>query len=279
MDQVERPFEALRFPVSGGIPERLGISVKPPGISLLLPGNRTLLAVSLAGRERLQVARPGKDPVPFVESEEETAGPLTQVGETEVAFLAGSGPERQIAIASIADGRIRRRLSSTRGISVDNMAAAPDGKTIYYVAAGNAWSIPAGESGGQPHKVAAGFAIAVSPDGRELILLHNEQAGAKLTRLTLATGVEVAVPYSSDLRLSGISTGAVGRDGRILIDICPVESWFCPPAILDPTSGKVTRVPPPVEGDYSSISWTPDGRVFAAAEAMRATLWRFRLEK
>jgi hypothetical protein len=57
------------------------------------------------------VIAPGKEPVPFVETQEETAAPMATLGPDKVVFLAGSPPNRRIAVASIASGQIIQRLT------------------------------------------------------------------------------------------------------------------------------------------------------------------------
>jgi hypothetical protein len=280
VDQEERPFEALRFPVSGGVPEHLAsFSSREDwrADALLLPGDRVLSGDSLAGRDRLMVSRPGKDPVPFVESEEETAPPFARVGESEVALMAGSGADRLIAIASLADGRIKRRLANTRGIQVASLAASPDGATLYCKArSGTLWAIPSAE--GEPRQLAAADAVAIDPLGKEAILFRHEQTGPRFSRLPLAGGPEIAIPYAGGLPIWSLHGGAVSQDGRVLIEASPVDSWFSLPAVLDSHSGKVTRIPVTFGGDFHAIQWTGDGRVFALASALHNSLWRFQPE-
>jgi hypothetical protein len=223
------------------------------------------------------VSRPGKDPVPFVESEEETALPIARVGESEVALLAGSGMDRLVVIASLADGRIKRRLANTRGLPVSALSASPDGGTLYYMTTpGALWAIPT--AGGEPRQLATCAAAAIDPAGKEAILFRHGQTGPRFSRLPLAGGPEVAIPYAGGLPVWALFSGGANRDGRVLLQVCPVNSWFCPSAVLDSHTGKVTRIPVDYGGDFSAIQWTGDGRVFALALSLRTSLWRFQLE-
>lgn len=212
-----RPFEAPRFPVSGGVPEHLASFRSGPGLAsaLPLPGDRVLLGDSLAGRNRLMLARPGRDPVPFVESDEETAPPIARVGESQVAFLAGSGADRMIVIAALSDGRIKR---ARRRHIVQGRAVRRSRQRQHLDAAG-----------GEPRRLATADTAAI--------------AGARLSRLPLAGGPEVPIPYARDLPIWSIYGGAAGRDGRVLLEICPVDDWYCPAGVLDSHTGKVTRIP------------------------------------
>jgi len=71
-----------------------------------------------------------------------TASPVTMVGTSEVGFILGSGSTSKLAIASVADGRILRRLERAHASGIQSLAATPDGQTLYCAAAGKIWSIP-----------------------------------------------------------------------------------------------------------------------------------------
>ena len=52
-----------------------------------LPDGRSLQQLAIGGRTRLVVAGVGRDPAALVESNEDTSGPLTLVGTSDVAFM------------------------------------------------------------------------------------------------------------------------------------------------------------------------------------------------
>ena len=277
-DQADRPFDLLRVPIDGGEPEKLTSaklgSLFPDG--LLLPDGRTLFSSELVGRKRVIVTAPAADPIPFVESDEETSGPMTLLNGREVVFLVGSGADRVFAIVSLEDGRIRQRLSVAKGAEIAEISSSPDGKTLYYLVGlpGVLWS--AQVTGGEPHRIASADGIAVDPDGLHLVLLRGEKDAAKLSRLTLADGSEIPIPASSEYSISSLPDRAIGKDGRILVNVALKDSMFASPAILDPKTGAWQRIHVKYDGDVWPLSWTPDGKVFAVGWAMRSTLWRFR---
>ncbi len=278
IDQVDRPGEVLRFAASGGAPERVAISqTYLLGAALPLPDGRVLFPSRAAGRDRLLVAAPGKDPIPLVDTQEETAWPATLVGNREVAFLAGTNPNRIIVVASLADGRIVRRLKGAKGAgSTWSLAASPDGKTLYYVASGTVWAIPSTD--GEPRKICAGDSVAVDLRRQELIVQLNEKEGIRLVRVPVAGGgPEKVIPIGGELRLtpSPLAPNAVGKDGRIAVAVSSTDNWFWQPALLDPETGKLERVLT-YPGDTYSPGWTADGRILSMTQPLRAALWRFR---
>src|SRR4029453_233248 len=103
----------------------------PGSKALPLPNGRVLVNSRTGGRDRLLLLNPGKEMTPFVDTDEETAMPATIVGQTQVAFIIGSKSARTIALASLSDRRITRRLEGSRGAAIDSMVASPDGRTIY----------------------------------------------------------------------------------------------------------------------------------------------------
>jgi len=277
LDQTDRPPEVLRFGGSGGEPERVAISTATPyGAALPLPDGRVLFPAAVAGRTRLLAAATGKEPVPLVDTREETTPPVTLVGQREVALLIGTPPDRSIAIVSLADGRIVRRLKGARGANFQNLAASSDGRTLYYAAGGAIWALPSTD--GEPRKVHAGDGVAVSPQGQDLIIKLSEKDGVRLVRLPASGGQEQPIPYRSQFRLTAnaLAPNAVGRDGRILLEVTSADSWFFSVGVLDPRTGRLDKVPVNYDGDIFMPGWTADGRIAAMGMAMRANLWRFR---
>jgi serine/threonine protein kinase len=279
LDQADRPIEILRFPASGGNPERLAgsESVNFGGVvTLQLPDGRVVLTSVIAGRPRLLAARPGGEAAPFIETKEETSAPACRVGEGEFAFLLGPPSSRVVAVGSIADGRIVRRLSSVPGREVTDLAASPDGKTLYYVDSRSVWAVSA--TGGQPRRIAPGDAVAADPNGRDLIVQLVEKEGIRLVRVTVSGGAEQPIPFQSALRLTPgtLSPDAIGKGGRVLLSVASPDGWFYGAGILDPQSGKVDRIPVNFTGDLIAPGWQSDGLILASGYPVKVTLWRFR---
>jgi hypothetical protein len=231
----------------------------------------------LAGHSRIMRAAAGREPTTLVDTEEDTSGPLTRAGEANVAFMAGPPAERSIAIATIEDGRIVRRLRIPHH-TVESLASAPDGRTLYYGAGGAVWAIPA--EGGEARRIAAGDAAIAAPDGRDLIVKLNEKGGSRLVRIAAAGGDPQPMPFGGGLRLTAtpLSPAAVAKDGRILVQVAAVDSWFWHAAILDPLSGRTTRIPLQYEGDLFFPGWDRQGRVLALGIGLKGSLWRFQPE-
>ncbi len=283
VDQIDQPADLLRFSPASGALERIPLSSVSAlqtvqSIPLPLPDGRVLLTGRIVGRDRVLVMAPGKDPVPFVATDEETTGPLAMVGEDTFVFVAGTIPTRTLALASVADGRITRRLTRVDADGIQGLAGSPDGTTIFYVDSGTVWAVPAGD--GEPRKIRGGNGVAVDPRGRELLISLNEPAGVRLIRMPISGGSEQAVPLPDDLRLSTTPLGgnAIGQDGRIAVRVTPIDTWFWPAAIFDPATGRVQRVPGGNQADMLSPGWATDGRLVTLALSAQGSLWRFRPE-
>jgi len=275
VDQAQRPAEITRFTSSGTVDQRMALpSTYGSGQALPLPDGRILMWG--AGSKRVLLLAPGKDPVPFVDTDEDTSGPMAQVSEKAVAFMAGAGPNRTLVIASLGDGRILRRLKGVSGNDVKTLAASPDGQTVYYVSAGFVWAIPAGD--GTPRKVHAGDGVAVDPQGQSLIVSLNEKTGAQLVRVPIAGGADEPVRVRDETRLvlESFAPNAVGPDGRIAVMLAPKDSWFWPAAVLDPKTGQVERLSTGYDVDMSYPGWTSDGHIVTWSTAFSPSIWRLR---
>jgi sugar lactone lactonase YvrE len=216
----------------------------------------------------------GKDPVPLVNTAEETGSPVTNAGPGEIAFLIGPEPSRTIATATVANGRITRRISFDKG-PITGLAASPDGATLYCVANGKVWAIAV--AGGEPKEIRGGDSVAVSPDGKEL-LVQQAETTVRLVRVPLDGRPEQEIPLTGPLRLFLQSNpGAIGKDGRILTPL-GTSTWYQPPGMLDPATGRLTRIKTDYVTDVHSIAWTPDGQVMALGFDLRSTMWRFQAE-
>ena len=279
LDQLDRPAEVLRFSRAGGVPERIAASPTyvpyMRGGATPLPDGRVLIPTVLAGQERLLVAAPGKGLLPFVDTQEETAVPVAMVGQQAVAFLIGSGPDRAIAIASLPDGRIVRRLKGATGV-VDSLASSPLGETLYFVSSGAVWELPT--SDGAPRKIRAGDGVVVDPRNGDLIVKLNGPGRIRLLRLPTAGGPEREIPFRTrEIGLTPVplSPNAVGQDGRMVLQVFTLDSWFYGVAMLDPESGEVERIPAQYAGDIAVPGWADRGQIVSIGIPLRASVWRF----
>ena len=272
MDQVlERP-EALRFPSGGGRPERLmrDIVLAP----VLQRADGSLLVSSIfAGHTRIAIARPGNDLTPVSETREEAGVSMTNVGESAVAFPLGEQGNRVIAIASLPDGRIVRRLPVPGG-AIDILASSPDGRRIFYVAGQKIWYMPA--EGGEPTRIAEGDGVAAGSE--DLAVTLNASDGIRLSRIPFAGGAPVRVPLagSAVLAETKLNPAAVGPGGRVLVQVTEPHMWFYRMATVDLKSGRLDVIPVDYDGDVWYPGWTPDGKIVATGLQYNFSLWRMK---
>jgi hypothetical protein len=278
LDQIDRPIQLLRFSASGGSPELLAGSENASMygfMTSLLPNGRVLLPSVFAGRSRLLAAKPGGEATSLIETKEETSVPACRVGEGEIAFLLGPPNSAVVPVASIADGRIVGRLSGIPGGEVADLAASPDGKTLYYVASRTVWAIPI--TGGQPRLIGPGDGVAADPNGKDLIVQIYEKESVRLLRVAASGGAEEPIPFRSTLRMAPVTLGpgAIGKDGRVVLSVAMADSWFYGVGILDPRSGNLDKVPLNFTGDLLAPGWQDDGRVLTSGWPLKVSLWRF----
>ena len=146
---------------------------------------------------------------------------------------------------------------------------------MFLTAAGSLWTIAADD--GEPRRIRGADSVAVSPDGRELIIVLNEAAGIRLVRRALPSGEEHDVPIHGDVRLTPwpIAPNAIYRSGQIAVRVTKKDTWFWPAAILDPRTGNVEVLPEASTTDMLTPGWDSKGRVVTVAKVTRSTLWRF----
>jgi len=116
LDQVDRPFQVLRFPASGGTPEVLA-TTESRALDLSAPvefPDGRLLLPTLTSSRSLLIGKPGGNFFPLVDTVEETHLPAVLLPDNQAAFIAGTGSDQTIVIASAGEGRIIRRLSGPR---------------------------------------------------------------------------------------------------------------------------------------------------------------------
>lgn len=279
VDTMDSPAELLRFPATGGVPERLAATSTSLSASpVQFPDGRILLPAYVAGRRRLVVATGGGDVRPFLDLSDPAGPPFTVVGDKWVAFLTGGAQTPPIlALASIAEGTMLRRIEGSRGAAPSSLASSPDGKTLYYIDAGSLFALDL--EGSEPKKLGAGNGIAVDPRG-SLIVQLNERDGVRLQRVPLTGGAGEPIPFQSPLHLTPapLAPTAVGPDGRLVVTVTAKDSWFRGPAILDPANGGVEPVKVVFEGDVLASTWGRDGSLLAMGVSLRTGLWRFRAE-
>jgi hypothetical protein len=88
-------------------------------------------------------------------------------------------------------------------------------------------------------------------------------------------GEEREIPISGNARPAPVETGAIGKDGKLLLGLQGPDSWFLDPFVIDLETGRATKIPIDAPGDNFTMAWTPDGQIMAAVSPVRASLWRF----
>jgi hypothetical protein len=280
VDTMDNSGELLRFPVAGGLPERIastgrGLLMSP----VELPGGGLLLPVQTLGRRRLFVAAGGGQLRPLLDIDEQAMPPAVVVGDRRLAFLSGGrGQPPLVTLASLPEGRVVGRLEATRGTAPQSIAASPDGTTIFYVHSGTLYAIPT--EGGEAKSLgpASGVAVDARPPAPSLVVQLNDVDGVKLFRQPIAGGERQPIPIISALRLHAapLSASAVGPDGRIAVGVISSDADSRGVALLDPATGFLERIPVAFDGDMHYPAWGRDGTLLATGVAIRTSLWRFR---
>ena len=272
LDQWHRASTLLRFSASGGHAEQFAefpARVLNREDLAVLQDGRTVVSQRIGASTRLLALEPGKDPAPLIYTREPTGSPVAEAGPGHVVFLVGAPP--QIGVASVSNGQILRRIPFNHG-EITALAATPDGRTIFCAAGGMVWAIP---QTGEPKELRAGDAIAVDPAGKFLLVEVGETPVIRLIRVPLDGSPEQEIPRGETGRpASALTPNAIGRDGRILTPMGG-STWNWPAGILDPATGRYTRIPLDRDVDYHALAWAPDGRIVALASGAETTLWKF----
>ena len=276
IDQIDRSMDHLRYPVAGGVPERLatGLPSFSAAGALRLPDGRTVYSTLIAGRHRLVIGRPGEELVSFVETQEQARGPFVRLSDREFAFLAGTLEVPVVAIASSETGRIVRRLEGTRGQRVLRLGVSQRESMLYFAADGQIWKIPLTD--GTAQAVTRGGGVVVDPAGRFIVVERNEADGIQLIRRD-ANGIETRIPFPRGVRPTGLSLWPHGlrADGRLLFVSETDTSWFWAPATIDLNTNAVQRIPLNFAGDAEvDAAWDGD-LVTVLARRTESAMWRF----
>jgi eukaryotic-like serine/threonine-protein kinase len=233
VSQVDRPAEVVRISERGGPPEKIASFPQVPDMDMLvaLPDGRVVAPVQVFGRTRLMAIEKGKAPASLINTADETAAPMTAAGPNHIAFVIGPDPHETIAIADTANGRIIGRIAPGKG-AILSLAASPDGAALYFAAGGSVWSVAS--TGGDAHRISAGDGVVADPAGRELVVVRKDSSRILLFRMPVNGGPEQAVPLDSAARVyyMVVSPGTMRGDGRMLLSLNILDSWFNPLALL-----------------------------------------------
>ncbi len=276
VDSVERPRFIIRFPSAGGFPEQIAEPDFHGYAMLPLADGSFLYPLSIGVKQRLVIARLGAQPRPFLQTNEDSVGPMTRMGNGNILFLLGPLESRRIAVASLREGRILQRLSVPAG-GIRSMAASPDGRTLYYASGGAVWSA-ATEGNATPRRLLDGDDVAIDPAGRYLYVKQLSKDPAAMVRLPAGGGPEEPLPFAAGLHLTTdtLSSTCVDARGRIVVEVATPDSFFYRPALLDAARKSPTPIQVTFDGDIWGPVWTPDGRIAAVGARFEGSIWRYR---
>jgi hypothetical protein len=281
---MDRPGEMVSFRPQGtqaggqakSAPTKMGSFAKPswPDMVVVLTDGRGVIPAEVSGGSRLMAVEHGKDPVPLVNTPEETAAPMTAMPGNRIAFVIGPEPHETIAVADASNGRVSARISPGKGI-IQSIAASPDGGTLYFTAAGSVWAI--GSGGGEPRNICPGEWVVSNPGSGALIVGRSESSRINLFEVPVAGGRERAIPLDPASPLFGffVSPGTIRGDGQMLVSLNVADSWFNPLAQLDLKTGRITRLAGDGVSDLHSAAWTSDGGIVASRMGLVSAIWRF----
>jgi hypothetical protein len=270
--------ELVRVSPTGGVPERLATA---PAALVMTPvefeDGRLLVPGLVAGRRQLLVTGAGGDLRPFTGISEPTFGPAAVAGRDTAAFLTGpSGSPPLLAVVSRVDGRVLKKHALPKGAVPASLAAARDGKTLFFPDGGTIWAVDA--ASGEAKPLCPGHGVAGDPQSDDVLVQRNAGSGVQLVKVALATRAETPILAAGPLKLAPapLSGGAVGPDGRILVSAVSPETWLPVPAVLDPTTGALTLVPVRDSGEVLTASWGRGGTILAMALGTSGQFWSFR---
>ncbi len=211
---AESAGDLLRFPTSGGAPERL--AEMPAALAMTpveFPDGRLLVPGVVAGRRQLLVTGAEGELRPFLGSSEAAFPPVALSPSGVVAFLTGaSGAPPQLGIATIADGRLLKRYALPKGTVPAALAASRDGKTFFFADGGTISSLDAAT--GKTKPLCAGHGVAGDPTADEVVVQRDAASGVQLVRVVLATNAETPIPVTGPLKIASGAARAGGRRPR-----------------------------------------------------------------
>jgi len=273
-DSVKRPLTMLQFPPGGGRPDESNQASN--GLMDSLPDGRLVFPLRSAGKAHLVAGPIGSEPRAFLQTSEESNLPLAVSTSGSIAFKLGSAPKQQIAIATVRDGRIVKRLS-LKAAGVRSLALSADGLTLYYAESGSIWSLPLNESS-SAKKIAEGDEVALDAGRRWLYVKQLAKDPPVLLRVPADGGAAVPIPLPGGLRLveNPMPANAVDARGRFVFETSSEDSFYYRATLFDPAAQKSPMVIPlQFEGDIWRPVWTSDGRLAAVGSPIASSLWRY----
>lgn len=274
LDQSARTSAVLRIGAAGKIISEMPLPMDAVGV-VPLPNRSFVFTLSRAGRSHLLWAAAGAEPRAFLNTSESARLPAAWLGGDRLAFVIGGVDDTRLAIGAIEGGQVFRRFQANAR-QITSIAASPDGGTIYYAAEGDIWAQPV--SGGNLRKLGSGYQVAADPSSGILYLTRFGTNGPELWSMPAGGGEPEKVDLPAGYALMPqLSSAAVHRDGRILLQVATRDEFFVHAAILDPARRHISLVPTPPGVVVNSAAWdTTDGSVNVQITRWSSTLWHYR---
>ena len=241
-----------------------------------LPDGAVVVGQERRGQTELFLKRKGAEPQPLLNTTESSGLPGALLGSGQLAFIVGARDRPHIAIASLRDGSILRRFPADVSL-VTAISAPADGQTIFYASGGIIWAQPV--SGGDPRKIGEGYDLAVEPSGKFLYCMRTGADGLQLFRMPAAGGEATRIPVPSGFNMTPLplSPSAINRDGRILIPVNMLDTFFFQAAVFDTVHNTMKLMPAPAGTVVHGAGWTPEGGIGAVLTHWSSSLWRYRI--
>ncbi|MCK6684761.1 MAG: serine/threonine-protein kinase [Thermoanaerobaculia bacterium] len=273
----ESPGELLRFPVTGGLPERLcTVPARLMTAPVELPGGGLIVPGFLRGIRRLFVLNRDGILKPFISSTEQTSAPVALLNSTTAICMTG-GERSPPALAQIAldSGRVLKTMPVPSGTLPRTLAAAPDGRLVVLADAGNVYALDL--TNGTSRRICAGHSATLEPNSGQLIVQRHDPDGVRLFRVAPGGGPEKPVHVTGEARMAPgtLASQAFSSVGQMamIADANMGGNWS--PALLDLVTGALEVVPVRYEGDIVAVSYASDGHLLAMGTTQRSELWRF----
>ncbi len=275
-DQSAFQTSVLRIGANGSVISEDAIPLDATGVLPLPEG--FVFALERGGKSQLLVARSGTEPRPLLNGDEAARLPGALLADGKLAFVIGDGPQSRLAIASLHDGTTLQRFQSDAQ-DVTALAASPDTGMLYYAQYGIIWRQAI--SGGEPQKLGRGYDVTADPAGKWLYLMRVGDRGYELCRMPASGGDTelMELPPAYKLTPSSFSPAAVNRDGRLLLPVNSLTTYFYQEGVYDPLRRSISMVRAPPETVVSNGGWSSDGSTFVKVTRWSSRLWRYRPPK
>ncbi len=275
LDASRASAALLRFGLDGGDPRHHGLPSLGIGDFGLLDDDRFVRPAIFAGRRMLLASTTTGETRPIVETKEETGVPFSISPSGAFACFIGPTSKEEIAIASLRDGRILKRVPMPAP-GIRAMALSPHDDTLYYSSRGQIWALPlAGSS--QPKLIIEGNQLSLDPQGQYLYVKQLSKSPARLVRVKVdgTASREIELPPGLRLTVDNPPSNAVDASGRLLFEVADPSTVFFRAAVYDPARKRVDVIPVAFHGELYAPAWASNGQVAAVGSSDSGVIWHY----